>query len=273
MSQTDEVIVGPHPARVRPWLERNREVIKDYVQSVGILIAAVWAFYQFYYVEIYKPKHALPEVILSSSVEELGRNERFITLLAMVNVHNKSSVQVRVVSSSFNVLGYGVADAANTEPDAYYEGLKAEKDPKNINRYRFFKEAEPTPISAGTLMYRWRLQPDEQSTEKKIIYVPVGLPHVDIVRCTFRINVARDGEEIRPEWRVESGEYKGKPCVKSADDPKGCSLVAEQTDERQEELTEKYGLGGEISSSYFFLSAAPPGAPSQVKQAERPAAR
>src|SRR2546423_3156244 len=119
-----ETVAATPPRRtgVRAWFERNRELIKDYVQSIGILAAAAWGVYQFYYIEIYKPAHALPEVVLSSSLEEVGRNDRFIALLATVHVHNKSSVQVRVISSSYNVLGYAVANALNTDAEAYYAG-------------------------------------------------------------------------------------------------------------------------------------------------------
>src|SRR5438874_1418491 len=117
-----ETVAATPPRRtgVRAWFERNRELIKDYVQSIGILAAAAWGVYQFYYVEIYRPAHALPEVVLSSNLKELGRNDKFITLLATINVHNKSSVQVHVISSSYSVLGYAATYAPDTGEETYY---------------------------------------------------------------------------------------------------------------------------------------------------------
>ena len=104
---------------VQRWLEKHRELFKDYMQIIAILVAASWAIYQFYYIEIYKPQHAKPVVTMTVTVEFIGKNETTIMLMTKVTLHNRGNAPVSVISCYGNVYAVAVNSVGVPDVDAF----------------------------------------------------------------------------------------------------------------------------------------------------------
>lgn len=182
---------------------------KDLVEVIAIILAGFWAIYVFSYENRYKPSKIPPSLNISSSLEETGRNGFFIALEAKVAIKNTSKKKAKILISWYSVAGYNVKlEDSNIEDKKYVESieenLKREEEKKlAIDRIlRYTKLENETVIEVGNrdlpLPKMW-LEPDEEYSMQKIIYVPID-KNFDLIRYRVNIYAAKDDQGLSFEW-------------------------------------------------------------------------
>jgi hypothetical protein len=153
------------------------------------------------------------------------------------------------MSAFGNVHGLKVKSVGMTnEVEFYAKTLAADPAENDVNLSRLSETDTKIILAHLSLLKNWGLEPGEEHTESKVIFIPAN-PDIDLVVGNFRINVARDGESLGTKWEIENGDLKGKVCLKvDGGDASECQSLS-----GREDLWEKYGIAGAGAKSYFSM--------------------
>ena len=239
-------------ARLRRCLARRHELVKDYVQVFAILVAAFWAIWVFTYENIIKPRQEKPNVVVSTSLEEGGRDNGLIAIKATATVRSVGKRRAAILGAWFNVEGVHLTPKQGPAADAYREsvarqlGKRRPEDNSEIDmhasRYSDYDEDNSLNktyiFSTNFLLNRSTLNPDEDETKVVTFHVPDK--GFDLVRVILHVIYASDHSPFRPEWFADAdGQLKLRVYVKACD---GCpeeeyNAAAHQSIRQQYELS------------------------------------
>lgn len=180
-------------------------IVKDVVEVVAIVTAAIWAFYVFVYQEHIRPAHEPSELTITANISP----ERSIQGLVPVRIHfetkNTGQSTVFVLGGWYSVLGYKVSRTRPLTPDQYRSAILARYNSEKLAHVsRFVTISEPNPIHNGFMIEpkRWWLEPGESVSGESTIYVPkeyVG------VKIAVTVNsVKKDHSEcVHTLWEID----------------------------------------------------------------------
>ena len=81
----------------------SSESIKNWAQIIAIFGAGFWAFVTFVFLPVFEQYIYRPHLVLSSSLEKVGKKDKLIILNAKISVTNKSKAKVYALASSYNI--------------------------------------------------------------------------------------------------------------------------------------------------------------------------
>lgn len=202
-------------SRARAFLAGRHEIIKDYVQVFALLIAASWAIWVFFYENVYKPMQEVPNVIISTSLEEGGRGKKLIAVKAKATARNVGKREAKILAAWFNVEGFTVGLKDGAAADAYRANVLSQLQRKtkegaeidmHASRYADYDEANEQNrryiFSTNFLLNHSALNPDEEDSKVVTFYVPEN--EFDLVRVILHVVYSADDSLVRREWAADA---------------------------------------------------------------------
>lgn len=239
-------------ARTRAKLAGRHELIKDYAQVFALVLAASWAIWVFFYENIYKPRQESPNVIVSTSLEESGRDKGLIAVKTTATAKNVGKRSASIISAWFNVEGFHLTRKDGPAADGYRGNVLNQlrrQTPEggeidmHASRYSDY-DADNTLnrkyiFSTNFLLNHSALSPDED--ESKVITFHVPENEFDLVRVILHVVYAKDGRFIRRDWSADAdGQLKPVTYIRACD--KCPEEEYKATNEVHLGLRQKYGM-------------------------------
>jgi hypothetical protein len=236
--------------RLRRWLRKRHEVIKNYAQVAAIMIAALWGIYVFVYENIYRPSKEEPDVIISARLEEGGRARGLVAVKA--TARNVGKRLANVLGAWFNVEGFKINGKDGAYVGPYKENVESQVRRRteggseidmNASRYSDYDEANAGNrsyvFSTNFLLNRSQLETNEEDSKVVTFFVPEK--DFDLVRVILHVVYIRDDRFVRREWVVDDdGQLRLVRYIKA------CGTCAEEefnpADEAHRALGRKYGM-------------------------------
>jgi len=185
--------------------ERKAKVssIKDSLQTIAIVVAAVWAIWKFIYEDRILPERIPPHVIMTSEMQKIGTKNSMAAIRVNVNINNTSHRKVYALSCWYHIAGSKI-EGYRADDTSFAEAIKVKMNGKDaggrISRYFYDREIEV--IEAGALLDSgWWFEAGEEVSKSFVIFVPEG--KYDLLKFWTDINVAKNIEPFVVKWEVQ----------------------------------------------------------------------
>jgi hypothetical protein len=177
-------------------------IAKDWLQTIAIVMAAIWAIWKFIYEDRILPDRIPPHVIMTSEMEKIGSRDSITAIRVKVDIHNTSKRKVYVLSSWYHIAGSRIDtyDLANVD---FSGALKNNMNDQNITRRtpRYFYDKDFTIVEAGKLLDNgWWFEADEEFSKSFIVFLPEN--KYDLIKLRADVNVAKHIEPFVDRWEV-----------------------------------------------------------------------
>jgi hypothetical protein len=199
------------------------EKFKASVEVVAIVLAGVWAFYQFIYEDKIKPFSETPSLTVTVKLEKLGTRGGWQAFRGTETLVNDSRIRVSILARTINIVGVNVVDKPKGGAFALQGGAW------NVNNS--YQMDKGTLLQSHSLFYsgdartdnrRWWLQPGDTSTQSAIYFVKTG--RYDVIR--FETNYQYTKFDVVPPFKpflLPNGDHAIGPadyCVVLEESPK-----------------------------------------------------
>lgn len=183
--------------------ERKRKVdsIKDWLQVMAIVTAALWAIWKFIYEDRILPERIPPHVIMTSEMEKIGQKNSLLAIRVRINVHNSSSRKVNVLTSWYQISAAKIR-AYELDDSTFSASLEENMNGQFFTRLpRNFYDEVFQIIEAGKFLDNgWWFEADEKSSVDFVVYIPEN--KYDLIRLLAGINVGKNVEPFVFRWNV-----------------------------------------------------------------------
>lgn len=233
------------------------EKFREWAQFVILIIAGIWAAYTFHFnysKELQVQANRPASLVVTGSLEEIGRKSGLALVRAKVHVVNKREVKIFAPALWFTVTGNRFSAYSEQVPD---DALRCE-DGSLPEVFTQYSDCEPEVLAAWRLpgWVAWYEQ-DGESTHEQLFYVSVKKYHA--LQLLVGYAVARNIDQIASvEWKIEKGAFTPTILMKKTGFDKSHPQLVEAYDpvenQHHEDLMKQYGIGWEnhISSLSFL---------------------
>lgn len=187
--------------------ERNLgKEINAWVQTMGIILAAAWGVYTFFYKEIWVPKSAPINVTVDLSLKKIGEGtqkvqsspRRLIPVEMKISARNPSSREIYILPSVWMASGVKVRSA--DVPLTSAPTISAANE--NVFVERHAPTSDFTVVAFGGLLEDTSLKPNEVSGRTFIFFVPANeYDYLDVVAVMPTIEKAH---VLDMEWKLNN---------------------------------------------------------------------
>lgn len=192
--------------RTRKEKRDKTEKIKDWVQTVAVVLATLWGAYTFMYKEWYLPKMALVNISTDLSLRRIGssdtpdsKSRRLVAVELSVNATNPSTREVILLPSIWIARGFKLGSLPDRRADFTTQIEEAAKDNRLRPRQKGLVVTDGEPVAAGKLFVDDRLKPSEKIMRKIVFHVQKDLYDYIEVRTTMPTVTKADRLEL--EWK------------------------------------------------------------------------
>lgn len=185
--------------KVNTW---NMSTVKDWLQTIAIVVAAIWAVWKFIYEDRILPQKLPPHLIMASEMEIIGTKNSMTAIRVKVDIHNSSQRKIPVLSSWYHIAGSRI-DSYELEDKDFSNALKKNMNDRNSNGRtpRYFYDKDFIIIEAGKLLDEgWWFEANEKFTKSFIVLVPAN--NYDLIKLQADVNVAKNIEPFFEKWEV-----------------------------------------------------------------------
>ena len=181
--------------------------IHKWVQTIAIVIAAIWGVYTFIYKELYIPSTAPVNVSTDLDLKLVqvnkGKTNTLIPVQLNIKTTNPSSREVKLLPSAWFAYGREVIPSAENE--TYSEELTTALNSFNESyAEKYAKSKFSAIVAAGSLFRDDILKPNEIIERTIIFHIPVK--KYDVIEALVIIPSAEFPELFELEW-VFDNEY------------------------------------------------------------------
>ena len=195
----------PTPQRVAvapPALRRSTSrLIRDLLQSVALIIAAMWGAYTFFYREIIIPARRPAALVVTPSLEAIGRRGDTVLAKATFLMQNHSDSKVYAPAIWYTVRGLKLQPVA-TEDTAYLRANRENAD-KPYPTARFSQFTAADVIGEGKINgeVEYWFDPGGEQRVEQILYIPAD--RYDAAQLSVQYLVTKDIHELKQvRWRT-----------------------------------------------------------------------
>ncbi len=101
----------------------SSHAVRNWMETVAIVAAGVWAFYIFIYTDRIKPQQEPPRGLVALSMERAGSNGDFIAVRVSARLQNIGAPRVRILSVEYRIDGARIeATSHGGKPSATFSG-------------------------------------------------------------------------------------------------------------------------------------------------------
>lgn len=193
--------------------------LNTWIQTIGIVIAALWGGYTFIYKEILLPKAAPVNVTVDLQLKKIGpprsqlergENRALIPVEMTVSAMNPSSRTIYLFPSMW--IAYGVKVKPLPENQEFAKQVTPCVNMPSlcqIEKHAWIYSTFPAPVAVGRLLSDTFLKPNEKATRKIVFHVPPG--QYDLIDVTANLPSVAKSEGAAWEWKYDekTGGLKG----------------------------------------------------------------
>jgi hypothetical protein len=186
------------------------------MQTIGILIAALWGIYAFIYKEVMAPQSAPTEVVLDLSLTKLITDKAshavqthgLIPVEIRVSAKNPSSRTLYLLPNIWTVYGYKVQPSKRPRATPERDSPSAAVSLTNlVTQTEFHCLRGPRSLVAyGGLLSDDSLKPGEVSSRTFIVYIPQN--RYDLLRLEATMHTVTKPGSVQMEWRLSHDSMK-----------------------------------------------------------------
>lgn len=202
------------------------EKFKATVEVFAIVLAGVWAFYQFIYEDKIKPFQETPSLTITVKLEKLGTHGPWQAIRGTETVVNDSKIRVSILARTINIYGLDVVAKPKDAPFALVDAVW------NVNHT--YRIDNPILMQSHAVLFsgnsngngRWWLQPGDTSTRSAIYFVKTG--QYDVIR--YDTNYQFSKYDVVPAFKpsvLPNGSHAlvpAKDCTDLEESP-GCPVT------------------------------------------------
>jgi hypothetical protein len=202
------------------------KTINTWVQTVFIVIAALWGIYAFVFKEIFVPRSAPINISMNLELKEVGsassddraKEYPLSAIEVKFSATNPSTREVYLLPSAWIARGVNIAAAAENEPFLEKADQPIPEDPDNFAAKDATLQSKTT-VAVGKLFTDASLKPKETITRTIIFYVKAH-SYDSIEVKVFMPSAAKRGV-VQQSWIVDKDKnlvstacfvQKGQPC-------------------------------------------------------------
>jgi hypothetical protein len=197
--QPQRLVAPPAPARAPR--RSSARVIRDIVQAIALIVAAMWGAYTFIYREIAVPARRPASLVVTPTLEAIGRRGDTVLARATFHMLNRSESKVYAPAIWYSVRGLKL-QAVATE-DTTFLRLNREAANKTYPTSRFSQFTAADLIGAGkvtTAVESW-FEPGAEQRVEQLLYIPAD--RYDAAQLSVQYLVAKDVHDLKEiRWRT-----------------------------------------------------------------------
>jgi hypothetical protein len=199
------------PAQTQPKERTVGETLNTWMQIVGILIAAVWGIYTFFYKEVFVPKSAPVNISINLQLKKVGTGSASQASLAAVQMDvsatNPSTREIQLLPSAWIAHGIRIRTTERNDADLGKATADALRDPNVVYTVeRHAIDQESLIVAGGFLFADSALKPNEKLTRTIIFHVPKE--GYDLLAVNAVIPSAEDLSQIQLEWTLKDKDLE-----------------------------------------------------------------
>jgi hypothetical protein len=179
--------------------------VNTWVQTVGILVAALWGFYTFIYKEIEVPKSAPVNISLNLQLKKIESGPLAGDLAAVeirASATNPSPRKISLLPDAWIAYGAKIAAVRNDETAFSAAASDVLKQPAAIATQHRFAELKGFSVVATGRLFRYEmLKPGETIGRTLVFFVPKT--DYNFVSVNTFIPSAADVSQVDLEWSLE----------------------------------------------------------------------
>ncbi len=196
------------------------ELFSKWVQSIGIIIAAIWGVYTFIYKEIELPQQAPINISFNLELKKAGAGKPKTSLIPVeihVSAKNPSSRTIYLLPSYWIAWGYKTGPKDNMDSGAFNERLAALMNAQEgQDSERHSVSSARSIVAGGSLFSDDSLSPNETLTRTIMFYAPRDKYDSVLAQVNMPSFEAQEGLEM--QWKVnEDGSVEGTLYVINKD--------------------------------------------------------
>jgi hypothetical protein len=207
-TQTQPFDPTPQRVAVAPPLVRRStsRLIRDLLQSLALVIAAMWGAYTFFYREIIIPARRPAALVVTPSLEEIGRRGDTVLAKATFLIVNPSESRVYAPAIWYSVFGLKL-QAVAMEDTAYLRRNRENADkPHATARFSQFTAADVIGEGKINSEVEYWFDSNGQQRVEQILYIPAD--RYDAAQLSVQYLATKDIHELKQvRWRtMDDGE-------------------------------------------------------------------
>jgi hypothetical protein len=180
------------------------ERVNTWVQTIGIVIAAIWAAWAFIYKEITVPKTAPVNITLNLQVKKIGVGPAKGNLTAVelkATATNPSLREIHLLPSAWVAYGSSITAAETDETDFSKDAVSTLRDTNSVyTMQRHAKQGRNSIVALGRLFGDEVLEPSETIGRTVLFYIPKD--NYDLINLIAMMPSAPDVSRIQFEWTL-----------------------------------------------------------------------
>ena len=191
--------------------ERNfSQDIKNWVQTIGIIIAAVWGVYTFIYKEIAVPKTAPINITVDLELKKIGESrsqsnpqkQDFIAVEMKAKATNPSSREIKLFPSVWIAYGYKITSIKRENNDFEEQCNKILNTRRGFYVERCSRLEKKGIVGIGDLFPDDSLKPDETIKRSLVLHLPVD--EFDLLELRALITTVNNTKDYSLEWKFSN---------------------------------------------------------------------
>lgn len=171
--------------------------MKEWGPTLAIILGGAFALWKFVWEDWWVPKSWPPGIVMSTRLEQAGRNGSLIAVRGQINRQNIGRTRVKVLAGWYNISAARVQPAENPS-DLYWRGNGT------VIRSGVSFDVQKAAFKGPREEYKIRwLDPSQSSSEEIMFYVP---ERYDLVYLEAATLFGKEDVPRRPEWGKENGK-------------------------------------------------------------------
>jgi hypothetical protein len=224
------VAVAP-PTAVTPRRSSAR-VLRDLVQAVALIIAAMWGAYTFFYREIIVPARRPASLVVTPSLEAIGRRGDTVLARATFEMVNRSAGKVYAPAIWYSVRGLKLQPIALEDTAYLRQNRDNAQQPYPTARFSQFTAADVIGTGKVNGQVEYWFDPGGEQRLEQLLYIPAD--RYDAAQLTVQYLVAKDVGELKEvRWRAtDDGELEPRLVFAPGSRYAGAAAALSDTEQR-----------------------------------------
>lgn len=224
----------------------SAEKIREWAQFSLLMFTGVWGtwwgYRTFYYKEVYLPSLRPAALVISGSLEEIGRKGDMALVRARIHAINKKDIKIWAPALWFTLKGIQL----NSKTESTEEFAQTPNDDQPLpDELAAYSDVEPHVIA------RWKLQgmetyyePGDETTDEELFYIPLG--RYEATQLKVEVVVSKTIDELASvKWEVaEDGSFTPTLMIKGPDYERDSNRIEQyQPNGKHREWQARNGVG------------------------------